>query len=109
MNFLRNNKSLSESKIYYFFLWGIIAFGVVVLLMEYFIDNDQLKPLRLLIYSSSMNGGVMFIYSALLLYMNKTKLPSDIGISWWRGLILVWSTLFFGFFTLMAVWYLVGR
>ena len=45
-------------------LWGFIAFGVAVLL----IGLDQ--PLTLLVLSASLNAGVMFLYSGLLLWLN---------------------------------------
>lgn len=102
-NWLRGNANWSESRMYYLFLWGIIGFGIVILLMEYFLQNKAFKPLRLLIYSSAMNGGVMFLYSAILLYMNYRKLPTAIRITWPRAALMLWSIVFFGFFTIVAV------
>ena len=49
-----------------------------------------------------MNGAVMFFYSGLLLYLNRMALPAPIRMSKPRALILVWSVLFFGFFTVWA-------
>jgi hypothetical protein len=56
-----------------------------------------------------MNGGVMFFYSGLLLYLNRKSLPDGIRMSKWRALILVWSVLFFGFFTVWAAASLVAE
>ena len=50
-----------------------------------------------------MNGGVMFLYSAILLYLNRWKLPPAVRASGWRALILVGAVGFFGVFAVWAV------
>ena len=98
VNFLSDNPRWTLSRLYYCFLWGEIVLGSVILLIPNF---D--KPLLLLKTSAAMNGGVMFIYSALLIYMNRKILPRHIRMTWWRLLILVWSCGFFGYFSVQAL------
>jgi len=51
--------------------------------------------------SSAMNGAVMALYSALLIYLNRRVLPEPLRASWLRvGMLLVACALFGGF----AVW-----
>ncbi|NIP85767.1 MAG: hypothetical protein GTO03_09480, partial [Planctomycetales bacterium] len=63
---------------------------------------------RLVKYSAAMNGGVMFLYSTTLLYLNLRSLPRPLRTSGWRVLIMVWSVLFFGTFTLWVACALAG-
>ena len=51
-----------------------------------------------------MNGGVMFLYSIALLYLNRRRLPLEIRIGPLRTLMMCWSVLFFGTFTVWALW-----
>ncbi|MEO1995197.1 MAG: Nramp family divalent metal transporter [Planctomycetaceae bacterium] len=100
VNFLRDNPRWSLSRLYYCFLWGEIVLGSIILLIPNF---D--KPLLLLKTSAAMNGGVMFIYSALLVYMNLTVLPRHIRMTPLRFVILLWSCGFFGYFSIQALRY----
>ena len=96
-NYLRNNDNWSLSKLYYLFLWSEILLGTVILLVGF----D--KPLFLLVTSAAMNGFVMFVYSILLLYLNRRILPSRLRMGWVRMLAIGWAVLFFGFFSYKAV------
>ena len=64
----------------------------------------NLGALSLFKLSSAMNGGVMFLYSCTLLYMNWFRLPKPIRIAPWRAAIMLWSIAFFGSFSIWAVW-----
>ena len=101
-SFLRNNSAWSESRLYYAFLWGTILLGVGILLLE--TVDINVGALSLFKLSSAMNGGVMFLYSCTLLYMNWFRLPPPIRIAPWRAIIMLWSIAFFGFFSVWAVW-----
>ena len=46
---------------------------------------------------------MMFIYSILLLVMNRTALPPSIKIRSYRVAALIWSTVFFGFMAVLAL------
>jgi len=97
---LRENNAWSESRLYYTFLWGSIFSGSGILLLATIgIDVGAFQLFKL---TAAMNGGVMFLYSALLLYVNRVKLPVGVRINWWRSIILVWAVVFFGFFAIWA-------
>ncbi len=97
-NWLRDNPRWTQSRLYYLFLWSTIVFGVIIL---------ALAPGTLAMFevAASLNGVVMFLYSGLLLYLNRRALPPGVRMSLWRCAILGWSVLFFGFFT---VWMIGG-
>jgi len=62
----------------------------------------NLGALSLFKFTAAMNGGVMFLYSLALVYINRFRLPPAIRIPNWRLAILVLTVLFFGFFTAWA-------
>ena len=53
--------------------------------------------------SAAMNGGVMLVYSFLLLYMNNKILSRDLAMRPLRFVAIVWSCAFFGYFTFKAL------
>ena len=96
VSWLRENSFWTESRLYYLFLWGLIGLGVVVL----FQAGGALAQIR---FAAAMNGGVMFIYSGILIYLNVRVLPKGIRMPTWRLAILVAVVLFFGYFTIQAI------
>jgi hypothetical protein len=98
VNYLRENSFWSQSKLYYLFLWGEILLGTVILL-----GFNIKQPMLLIKISAAMNGGVMFIYSLLLLYMNNKILSRTLSMSPIRFVALVWSCALFGYFSFQAV------
>jgi hypothetical protein len=98
VNFLRDNANWTQSRLYFLFLWGEIALGVAILMLP-----NLKEPLFLLQTSAAMNGGVMFVYSLLLLYMNNKILSRSLSMSPLRFVALVWSCAFFGYFSFQAV------
>ena len=96
VNYLRENDNWSLSKLYFIFLWGEIALGSIILLAG-------LKgPLLLLTISAALNGCVMLTYSIILIYMNRKILAKDLRMKLPRLIVLIWSCLFFGYFTVEA-------
>ena len=71
---LRDKETSSESKLYTVVVWGMCTAGVCVLLS----GMDQ--PLVLLVLSACLNGIVMFVYSCLLIKLNRSGLPSAIRV-----------------------------
>ena len=71
---MRDSKFWSESKIYFAIVWTMIVFGCIVLL------SGLEQPLLLLVISSSIAGVMMFIYSILLIQLNREALPEQIKI-----------------------------
>ncbi|MDF2735434.1 MAG: hypothetical protein K0S97_2057 [Chloroflexota bacterium] len=95
---LANNDKWSESRLYFVTVWAEILFGSVILLS----GLDQ--PLVLLVIASSLNGLVMFIYSCLLIQLNRGTLPREIGLKGARLVAIMWAVLFYGFFSAVLVW-----
>ena len=97
VNLVRESTFWSASKLYYLFLWGEILLGAGILLYGF------RQPLLLLKTSAAMNGGVMFIYSLILLYMNNKILSRSLSMSPVRFVAVVWSCAFFGYFSFQAL------
>jgi Mn2+/Fe2+ NRAMP family transporter len=100
---LRDNVRWSESRIYFIVVWTEIVFGSVILL------SGVTQPLILLIIASSLNGLVMFVYSVLLIQLNRRTLPGEIRVSGVRLGALVWAVLFYGFFSVILLIDQVGK
>ncbi|MBM6402695.1 Nramp family divalent metal transporter [Phycicoccus sp. CSK15P-2] len=94
---LRNSTRWSESKLYFAVVWLEIAFGSVILL------SGITQPVLLLVIASSLNGIVMFVYSALLIQLNRFTLPREIGLKGGRLVVLGWAVLFYGGFSVVLV------
>ncbi len=88
----------SESRIYFGLVWGMIALGFVVLLA------GVSQPLTLLVISASTSGATMFLYSMLLIALNKKHLPAPIQVRGFRTAVLVWSTVAFGALTVLTIY-----
>ncbi len=95
---LANSTTWTESRLYFATVWAEIVFGSVILL------SGVTQPLLLLIIASSLNGLVMFVYSCLLIQLNKRTLPSEIGLRGGRLAAIVWAVLFYGFFSAVLLW-----
>ena len=100
---LRDSSTWSESRLYFAVVWLEIAFGSAILLS----GMDQ--PLLLLVIASSLNGLVMFVYSFLLIRLNRGMLPPEIGLKGGRLGMLWWAVLFYGGFSLVLVYDQVGN
>ena len=83
-------RQANESKIYASLVWGLFAIGTVVLLA----GIDQ--PLVLLVISAVVGGFMMFLYSGLLILINRRNLPAPIRVRGVRLAALVWAILLFG-------------
>jgi hypothetical protein len=97
---LRDNERWSESKIYTTIVWTMCLLGCAVLLSGF----DQ--PLVLLVLSACLNGIVMFIYSILLIKLNRGGLPPAIRVRGVRLGALCVAVVFYGFF---AGWYVITQ
>jgi len=87
----------SLSRLYFFVVWGLIAFGIVVL------ASGFEKPLTLLVLSATLNGFVMFLYSGLLLWLNVGYLRGPLRPSPLRIAALVAALAFFGYFSVLTL------
>src|SRR3990167_4938049 len=93
----RSWEAKSLPKIYYSFLWAQIAFGIVIFLLGFG------EPLLLLTLAAVVNAGAMFVHIALTLILNLTKLEKEVRPSLIRISMMVFSLLFFGYFTLRTI------
>src|SRR5688572_9588400 len=94
---LRDNDQWSESRLYFLTVWAMILFGSLILLS----GVDQ--PLVLLVIASALNGLVMFVYSVLLLQLNRGVLPREIGLRGGRFAAIIWAVAFYGFFSVILL------
>lgn len=101
VNYLEENQFWTQSRLYYLFLWGEIAFGCAILMV------GVEEPLVLITTSAAMNGAVMMVYALLLLYLNTKILSRSLSTSPIRFVAMVWACAFFGYFTLKALQYQV--
>jgi hypothetical protein len=94
---------VSESKIYAGLVWGLVVVGVIVISLGFS------QPITLAVISACTGGTMMFIYSALLIAINRKMLPKEIRISGPRIAALVWSFLLFGVLAVLTVQQQIGN
>lgn len=92
-NWLRDSLVWTESRLYLLVVWLMIAFGSIILL------SGVRQPLLLLVIASALNGLVMFVYSMLLIQLNRGMLPRAIGLGGLRYGAILWAVLFYGGFS----------
>ncbi len=90
--------ALSESRLYFRLVWGMVVLGVVIILAGF---N---QPIVLLVISACTGGAIMFLYSFLLIVLNRRFLPRAISPGPMRLGALAWSTLFFGVLSILTIW-----
>lgn len=93
-NWLRDSKTWSESRLYFLVVWLMVIFGSTILL------SGVSQPLLLLVIASSLNGLVMFVYSVLLIQLNRGMLPRAIGLKGVRYAAIWWAVVFYGGFSI---------
>jgi hypothetical protein len=87
----------TESQIYFGLVWGLVAAGCAILLL----GLDQ--PLVLLLISACTGGAMMFVYSMLLIVLNRATLPAPLRPRGYRVAALVGSAAFFGLLSALTV------
>jgi hypothetical protein len=100
--YLRDS-TVTESRIYFWLVWGLVAIGCGIIL----IGLNQ--PMVLLVLSACVGGTMMFLYSGLLIALNRRHLPAAIRVRGVRLAVLVWSILFFGVLAGLTVWQQLAR
>jgi hypothetical protein len=100
VSFFGESEIITESRIYFVFAW-IIAIGGSLILLA-----GLQAPLVLLIISASGGGVVMFLYSGMLLWMNRRVLPDPIMMKGWRYVAMWIIFLIFAVLsTYLVYWY----
>lgn len=87
------SKKIALSKIYFFFLWAQIAFGIVLFLF------GISEPKTLLVLGACLNAVAMFVHIGLVGVLNYRSIPKCFQPSKLRRLLLIAIFLFFGFFS----------
>jgi len=96
--YLNESQRWTESRIYFLAVWSTIAASCAILL------SGVNQPLLLLVIAACLNGMVMFVYSILLIQLNRRALPSALRVRGLRLGMLMFATLFYGYF---AGWLIV--
>ncbi|MCA2217398.1 Nramp family divalent metal transporter [Jidongwangia harbinensis] len=89
-------REASESKIYAGLVWGLVIIGIGVLLLDFS------QPLVLLVISAVVGGFMMFLYSGLLILINRRILPAPIRIRGVRLGALIWAIGLFGVLSVLT-------
>jgi hypothetical protein len=97
INAFSESEFWTESKLYALFVWTMVIVGSVIL------TSGLEQPLVLLVIASSIAGIMMFLYSMLLIKLNR-NLPGELKLTGVRHVVMWISVLFFGFFSVVLVW-----
>lgn len=97
VSYLPDSTWWTEAKLYVVVVWAHIVVGSAILLGGF----DQ--PLVLLVISASVAGFMMFIYSGLLVVLNRRALPMPVRIRGGRFGVMALVFLFFGFFSVLTI------
>ena len=89
-------RDASESKIYFGLVWGLVVIGCAILLVGF----DQ--PLVLIVISAVVGGFMMFIYSGLLILINRRVLAAPIRVRGFRLGALAWAVGLFGVLSVLT-------
>ena len=100
--YLRESR-VSESRLYFRLVWGMVAVGATILLFGF----DQ--PLVLLVISACTGAVIMFLYSCLLIALNRRALAAPLAVRSYRLAALFWSTVFFGGLSVLTIWQQLQR
>ena len=98
--YLTESQKWSESRIYFIVVWAMVVLGSTILL------SGLDAPVVLLVIAACLNGMVMFIYSILLIQLNRKALPDSIKTTGVRLGIMYFAVVFYGFF---AGWFVLTQ
>ncbi|MBN6042117.1 Nramp family divalent metal transporter [Amycolatopsis sp. 195334CR] len=90
-------KHVKESTLYFAVVWVLVLAGCVIVLAGF------AQPLILLVISACVGGLMMFIYSGLLIVLNRRVLPKPIRIRGGRMAVLGWSVALFGVLSVLTI------
>jgi hypothetical protein len=83
-------RGASESRIFAAVVWAIVLIGITV------IASGLDQPLVLLVIAGCIAAFMMFIYSALLIVLNRRLLAPELRPAGYRIAALVWAVVLFG-------------
>ena len=96
-------KGHNESRLYFFLVWGLVAIGILVLLV------GVTQPLVLLVISACVGGLMMFMYSLLLVVLNRRVLTPEIRPATFRVAALLWAFALFGVLSILTLFQQVPK
>ncbi|MGW0807453.1 Nramp family divalent metal transporter [Nonomuraea sp. NPDC002799] len=105
-NFVRGAKKLGMSRLYGIFLWGVILFGILILLF-----GPADGPSGILDTLAFLSTFAMGAYCVTLLLVNNRMLPKPIRPKWWTNVIIGFGAVFYLgmlFYSLFAFGVVVG-
>ncbi|HYT67019.1 MAG TPA: Nramp family divalent metal transporter [Vicinamibacterales bacterium] len=95
--------AVTESRLYFWLVWGLVAIGCGIILA------GLNQPMVLLVISACVGGTMMFLYSGLLIALNRRHLPAPIKVRSFRLAVLIWAIVFFGVLAGLTVWQQAAR
>jgi hypothetical protein len=99
--YLARSEFWSESKLYFVAAWIICIGGSVIIW-------SGIQPLFLLVISASGGGVVMFLYSGMLIWLNRRILPEPIRIKGARLIVVSITVAVFAVLSTYLVYYYVA-
>lgn len=87
----------NESRLYFVLVWGLVVIGIIVLLVGF------TQPIVLLVISACVGGLMMFMYSLLLIILNRRVLSPAIRPSTFRVAALIWAFVLFGVLSILTI------
>ncbi|MEV1122096.1 Nramp family divalent metal transporter [Actinosynnema sp. NPDC049800] len=90
-------RNVKESTLYFAVVWVLVLVGCAIVLA------GLGQPLILLVISACVGGLMMFLYSGLLIVLNRKALPAPIRIRAVRVAALGWAVLLFGVLSVMTI------
>jgi Mn2+/Fe2+ NRAMP family transporter len=100
---LRDSRFWSESRIYALTLIALLVFSVVTLL------SGLRAPLLLLVIVSFLSGITSFVYTILIIQLNRRSLPAHIRMGLVRTAVMAAAVVFYGFFFVITIVDLVSE
>ncbi|HEX2739020.1 MAG TPA: Nramp family divalent metal transporter [Rubrobacter sp.] len=99
--YLAESQFWSESKVYFVVAWIMCIGGSVIIW-------SGIEPLFLLVIASSGGGVVMFLYSGMLIWLNRRLLPEPIRIKGARLIVVALTFAMFAVLSTYLVYYYVN-
>jgi hypothetical protein len=99
--YLAQSEFWSESKLYFVVAWIICIGGSAIIW-------SGIQPLFLLVIASSGGGVVMFLYSGMLIWLNRRILPAPIRIKGARLVVVAITFAVFAVLSMYLVYYYVN-
>lgn len=93
----KKNGEINLSKIYYFFVWSQILFGIILFLFNVY------EPKTLIVLGAVINAVAMFVHTGLVALLNNKSLPKEFRPSVFRKVAIAVIFIFFGVFSVIVL------